>query len=144
MALNPNLASNLFAMAWSEATAGLAAEAREHAQLALRLSPRDTEIWLGEGYAALALASFIESDFAEALKWGRLANQMHASMPVRQGLMVAASAYLGNLEVAMSHVEALNAFAPDFLPDVLSGKIKVCKMPEHNSLFVEGLRRAGL
>jgi TolB-like protein len=144
MALNPNLASNLFAMAWSEATAGLAAEAREHAQLALRLSPRDTEIWLGEGYAALALASFIESDFAEALKWGRLANQMHATMPVRQGLMVAASAYLGDFEAARSHVEALNAFAPDFLPAVLSGKIEVCRMAEHNSLFVEGLHKAGL
>ncbi len=141
LALNPNLASNLFAMAWSEAIAGLADEAREHARLALRLSPRETDIWLGEGYAALALASFYEGDFAETVKWGHLAYQMQ---PVLQGLMVAANAYLGDLESAKSHAEALKAFAPDFLPAVLSGKIKVCKLPEHNKLFVEGLRRAGL
>ncbi len=142
--LNPNLAMNLFAMAWSEAGAGLATEAREHAQLALRLSPRDTDIWLGEGYATLELASFIEGDFAEAMKWGRLAIQMHARMPARQALMIAGNAYLGDLEAAKSHVEALKTFAPDFLSGVLSGKIEVCKMPEHNALLVEGLRRAGL
>ncbi len=58
--------------------------------------------------------------------------------------MVAANAYLGDLESAKSHAETLKAFAPDFLPAVLSGKIEVCKLPEHNKLFVEGLRRAGL
>jgi TolB-like protein len=139
--LNPNLASNLFAMAWSEAIAGLTDEAREHARLALRLSPRETDIWLGEGYSALALASFYEGDFAETVKWGHLAYQRQ---PVLQGLMVAANAYLGDLEAAKSHAEVLKAFAPDFLPAVLSGKFVVCKLPEHNKLLVEGLCRAGL
>ncbi len=139
--LNPNLASNLFAMAWSEAIAGLADEAREHARLALRLSPRETDIWLGEGYSALALASFYEGDFSETVKWGHLAYQRQ---PVLQGLMVAANAYLGDLEAAKSHAEALTAFSPDFLPAVLSGKFEVCKLPEHNALLVEGLRKAGL
>ena len=142
--LNPNLALNLFTMAWSEAVAGLAAEAREHAQMALKLSPRDTDIWLGWAYATLELASFIEGDFAEAVKWGRLAIQMHARMPFRQVVMVAGYGYLGDLEAAKSHVEALRAFAPDFLPAVLSGNIEVCKLPEHNAFLVEGLRRAGL
>jgi len=142
--LNPNLALNLFTMAWSEAVAGLAAEAREHAQMALKLSPRDTDIWLGWAYAALELASFIEGDFAEAVKWGRLAIQMHATMPFRQVVIVASYGYLGDLEAAKSHVEALDAFAPEFLPAVLSGNIEVCKLPEHNALVVEGLRRAGL
>jgi len=142
--LNPNLALNLFTMAWSEAVSGLAAEAREHAQMALKLSPRDTDIWLGWAYAALELASFIEGDFAEAVKWGRLAIQMHGRMPFRQVVMVAGYGYLGDLEAAKLHVEALRAFAPDFLSDVLSGKIEICKLPEHNALLVEGLRKAGL
>ncbi len=141
LALNPNLASNLFAMAWSEAIAGLADEAREHARLALRLSPRETDIWLGEGYSALALVSFFEGDFAKTLEWGHLAYQMQ---PVLKGLMVAANAYLGDLKAATSHAEALKSFAPDFLHAVLSGKIEVCKLPEHNKLLVEGLRQAGL
>jgi len=139
--LNPNLAANLFAMAWSEAVAGLAAEAREHTQLALRLSPREADIWQGEGYSALALVSFIEGNYAEAVKWGHLAYQ---KQPVLKGLMVAANAYRGDLEAAVSHAETLKVFAPDFLSAVLSGKTEVCKLPEHNKLFVEGLRRAGL
>jgi TolB-like protein/Flp pilus assembly protein TadD len=142
--LNPNLAFNLFTMAWSEAVAGLPAEAREHAQLALKLSPRDTDIWLAWAYATLELASFIEGDFAEAVKWGRLAIQLHGRMPFRQAVMVAAYGYLGDLEAAKSHVDALRAFAPDFLPSVLSGHIEVFKLPAHNALVVEGLRQAGL
>ena len=145
MELNPNLASNLFAMAWSESVAGLAAEATENMlHMALRLSPRDTYIWLGEGYGALALASFSEGDFAEALKWVRMSLQMHARMPVCQALMIACNAYLGDLETAKFHIKFLTDFAPNFIPGVLSGRIEVCKMPEHNSLLKEGLRRAGL
>lgn len=139
--LNPNLAANLFAMAWSEAVAGLAAEAKKHTQLALRLSPREADIWLGEGYSALALVSFIEGDYSETVKWGHLAYQMQ---PVLKGLMIAANAYLGDMGAAASHAEALKAFAPEFLDAVLSGKTEVCKLPEHNKLFVEGLRQAGL
>lgn len=138
LALNPNLASNLFAMAWSEAIAGLPVEAREHVQLALRLSPRETDIWLGEGYAALALASFVEGDYNETIKWGHLANQMQ---PITQGLMVAANAFLGDIKSAKLHMETLNSFAPDFLPAVLSDKIEVCKLPEHNKLLKDGLSR---
>jgi TolB-like protein len=142
--LNPNLALNLFTMAWSEAVAGLSADAREHARLALKLSPRDTDIWLGWAYATLELASFIEGDYSEALRWGRLAIQMHARMPVRQVVMVSGYGYLGDLGAARSHVEALNSFAPEFLTAVLSGNIEVCKLPEHNALLLEGLRGAGM
>lgn len=141
LTLNPNLAMNIFAMAWTEAVAGLAVEAREHAHLGLRLSPLDADIWRGEGFCALALASFYERDFGEAVRWGQLSNQMQ---PVNQGLMIAANAYLGDLAAAKSHAKALQEFAPDFLPAVLSGAIEVCAIPEHNDLFVEGLRRAGL
>ena len=142
--LNPNLALNLFTMAWSEAVAGLAAEAKEHAQMALKLSPRDTDIWLGWAYAALELANFIEGDFAETVKWGQSAIQMHAKMPNRQVVMVAGYGHLGDIEAAKSHVNALKTFAPDFLPAVLSGNIEVFRLPEHNALLAEGLRRAGL
>jgi hypothetical protein len=45
---------------------------------------------------------------------------------------------------AGSWIGALNAFSPDFLPAVLSGKFEVCKLPEHNALLVAGLRKAGL
>ena len=126
-------------MSWSEAVSGLLNEAKAHAQTAIRLSPRETDIWMGEGYAAIALACFFERDFAEAIKWGQRAYQMQ---PVLQGLLAAAYAYLGDLKSARSHAEAIRGFAPDFLDAVLSGEVEVCKMPEHNKLLVDGLGAA--
>ena len=35
---------NLVVMAWGESLAGLTKEAREHAELGLRLSPRDLDL----------------------------------------------------------------------------------------------------
>ena len=58
--LNPNFAINIFTMAWCESLAGFTGEARDHAALGLRLSPRDNELWLGVAYLALAQASFAD------------------------------------------------------------------------------------
>lgn len=142
--LNPNLALNLITMAWTEAVAGLAAEAREHAKTALRLSPRDTDIWLAWAYAALEVAEFIEGNFTDAVKWGRLAIQMHGRMPFRRVVMVAACGHLEDVEAAKSHIIAMKEFAPKLLPAVLSGKTEVFKLPQHNTLLIEGLRKVGV
>ena len=69
---------------------------------------------------------------------------MHARMPFRQVVMVAGYGHLGDLKAAKVRVDALKAFAPDILPAVQSGHIEVFRLPEHNALVVEGLRRAGL
>ena len=37
----------------------------------------------------------------------------------------------------------LKAFAPDFIPSILSGAMTLYKMPEHNTLLVDDLRKAG-
>ncbi len=142
--LNPNLALNLFTMAWSEAVAGLPIEAREHAKRALMLSPRDTDIWLAWAYATLELASFIEGDFSDAVKWGRLAIQLHARMPARQLVMIAAYGYLSDPEAANSHIAAIRNFAPETLSAVLTGNYEIFKLSEHNALLLEGLHQAGL
>ena len=51
--LNPNFALNAMFMAWGESLVGLTREAKGHAELALRLSPRDQDLWLGDAYLAL-------------------------------------------------------------------------------------------
>ena len=142
--LNPNHALNLFTMAWSEAVAGLQREARTHAERALMLSPRDNDIWLAWAYATLELASFTEGTFAETVKWGRLAIQLHGRMPARQLVMIAAYGHLRDVEAANSHIAVLRSFAADTLASVLAGKYEICKMRKHNSLLLEGLRLAGL
>jgi hypothetical protein len=108
------------------------------------LSPRDTDIWLAWAYATLELASFIECDFSDALKWGRLAIQLHAKMPARQLVMIAGYGHLGDVKSASSHAAAIRAFAPETLSAVLAGKYEIFKSSAHNSLLLEGLHRAGL
>jgi TolB-like protein len=143
LSLNPNAVLNLFFAAWGESLAGLTAMAREHAELALRLSPRDLDIWLGMAYLALTQSSFAEADFEEAMKWGHLSIQLHSKAPIRRALMVASCAYTGDFEQAARHAEELEIFSPDFILTILRGDLSLYKMPEHNKLLVDGLRRAG-
>ena len=143
LSLNPNAVLNLFFAAWGESLAGLTAMAREHAELALRLSPRDLDIWLGMAYLALTQSSFAEADFEEAMKWGHLSIQLHSKAPIRRALMVASCAYTGDFEQAARHAEELKIFSPDFISTILHGDLTLYKMPEHNKLLVDGLRRAG-
>ena len=142
-ALNPNFVMNLLVMAWGESLAGLTEEAREHAELALRLSPRDLDLWLGDAYLALFQASFAEGDFEEAIKFGVLAIQMTPKAPIRRALMIACCAYTDDPAGATRHARELKSFAPDFIPSILSGAMKLYKMPEHNELLINGLRKAG-
>ena len=141
--LNPNFALNAMFMAWGESLAGLTKEAREHAELALRLSPRDLDLWLGDAYLALLQASFAESNFEEAKKWGLLAIQMTPKAPIRRALMIACCIYTDDPEGARLHARELEAFAPDFIPSILQQAVILYKLPEHNALLTEGLRQAG-
>ena len=143
-ALNPNLTWNIFHMAWCESLSGLTEEAKEHANLGLRLSPRELDLWLGVAYLALMQACFAERDFDEAMKWGKLAIQMEARAPIRRALTVACCAFAGDLEEARRHAEFLESVAPDFIPSLLSGRMTLYKMPEHNALLLDGLGKAGL
>jgi hypothetical protein len=58
--------------------------------------------------------------------------------------MITICGHLGDLDAARPHIDAVKAYAPDFLPDVFSGVFELYKMPEHNSLLVDGLRKAGV
>jgi len=144
LSLNPNASLHLFFAAWGESLAGLTKLAKEHAELGIRLSPREMDLWMGVAYLALLQASFAEENFEDAIKWGRLSIQMHAKAPIRQTLMVACCAYTGDLEEAAHHVDELRIFSPDFIPSILRGDLLLYKNPEHNKLLIEGLHKAGL
>jgi TolB-like protein len=142
-ALNPNFAVNIFTMAWCESLAGYTDDSREHAALGLRLSPRDNELWLGVAYLALAQASFADGDFEKCKEWAKLAIQMHPRAPIRQALMIACCVQNGDLEEAGEHAEYLQSFSPEFIPSVLRGELTLYRMPAHNALLVDSLRKAG-
>jgi adenylate cyclase len=142
--LNPNFAIGLFTMAWGEAVAGMSTAAKDHALLALRLSPRDTNMWLGEAYLALTQATFAEREFEEARKWAKLAIQTGPKAPIRRAIMMACCGHLGDLGMVEEHARALHEFAPDFLADLFAGAIEIYRNPEHYELIIDGLRKAGV
>ena len=141
--LNPNFAMNAMFMAWGESLAGLTREAKQHAELALRLSPRDLDLWLGDAYLALLQASFSEGDFEEAKRWGLLAIQMTPKAPIRRALMIATCMHLDDADGAIRHARELEQFAPGFIPSILDGSMTLYRFPEHNALLIDGLRKAG-
>lgn len=142
--LNPNFALNLFLMSWGESCAGLTKQAREHAQLALRLSPRDLDIWLGEAYTALAQASLVEAKYDEAKRWGIRSAQAHSKGPICHAVVISSCGYLDDKECATRFYDALKSFAPDFIPGLMTGAITIYKQPDHNVLLLDGLRMTGL
>ena len=141
-ALNPNFAVNIFSMAWCESLSGYTQEARDHAALGLRLSPRDNQLWLGVAYLALAQACFGDSDFAETQKWAQLAVQMHPKAPIRRALMIACCIHNQDPTAAKKHTVQLRSFAPDFIRSVISGEITLYTDSEVNKRLAEGLQGA--
>ena len=140
--LNPNFAMNIIMMAWCESLTGFTEQARAHAELGLRLSPRDNNIWLGTAYLALAQASFADGDFEKTKEWSRLAIQVHPKAPIRHALMIACCAFNDDLDDAGKHVDSLKSFAPEFIPSVLRGDMTIYRDPAQNALLAEGLRKA--
>ncbi len=140
--VNPNYASALIMLAFAEATVGLAQEAEAHAQLALRLSPRDLAI--GGAHLALAMARFTLRDYAEAVRWCESAIQVSHRAPIRRALMIACSARAGDMARARAEIAVLDSFAPGFIASVFRGENPVFTRREDMEHLLDGLRLAGL
>jgi adenylate cyclase len=140
--VNPNYANAVTALAFAEATIGLAQEAQEHAQLALRLSPRDYRI--GTAYLALAMAHFTQHNYNEATRWCETAIQAMHRAPIRRALMIACSARAGDMMRAQSELAVLNSFAPGFIASLFRGQNPVFARKEDMENLLGGLRLAGV
>lgn len=145
--VDPNSASTLMWLAFAEAGAGLGGEAKAHALLALRLSPRD--IWIGNAQLALATASYCAREYLEAVHWAELAIQSLPTAPIRRAIMIACCARAGDLqraaqERAAQERAALDGFAPDFIASLFRGENRVFTRPEDMEHRLEGLRAGGI
>ncbi len=142
--LNPNFAWNLISLAWCESLAGFTEEARDHAELGLRLSPRDMDFWLGTAYLALAQAHLADANFEKAKKMSKLGVELNAKARLGRSLAIASCAHLGDAEEAAHHLRELRSFAPEFLASLLDGKYTLYAIPEDNALLVEGIKKEDL
>jgi adenylate cyclase len=128
-------------LAFTEATVGLGEDAKEHALLALRLSPRD--FWLnGNAQLTVAMASYSAREYTEAVRWAEMAIQSFPKAPIRRAIMIACWARSGDLQKAAMERTILDGFAPDFVPSLFRGENRVFTRSEDMEHLLEGLRLA--
>lgn len=140
--LNANDSTVLSFWAWCEASAGEFESAKEHAHMALRLSPKDR--YSDVAFLALAMSAFIEQDGVEFEKWAGKAIQSHPNAPIRRAMMIAYAAESGDQELLKRHLNALLEFAPDFISSLFRGDNRLFQKSEHMKILLDGLRKAGL
>jgi adenylate cyclase len=140
--VNPNFAFAPIALAFAEAKAGMANEAIAHAQLALRLSPRD--YWIGTAHLALAMSYFTLRNYAETMRWCESGIQVSHRAPIRRALMIACSAWGGDMARAQAEIAVLSNFAPGFITSVFRGENPVFIRSEDTKHLLDGLQLAGL
>jgi TolB-like protein len=140
--LNPNDAIISFLFSWTEASMGNVTHAKELADQAIRMSPKDR--WIGTAHLTHAMCAFIERDFASLRRWAELAIQSHPTAPNRNVLMIAYAAEVGDAELGRTHLKALQRVAPDFIPSLFRGDYRPFRKPEHMAMLLDGLRKAGL
>ena len=102
---NPNYAFCLIGLAFAEAATGRGQEAEVHAQLALRLSPRDHGSGgIGLARLVLAMAHFTLRNYDEAARWREAAIQAQHRAPIRRALMIARNARAGDMARARTEM----------------------------------------
>ena len=140
--LNPNDATAAFFLSFFEAAEGNIARAKELASRALRMSPKDR--WVSTAQLAQALCAFVERDWQALHDWADLAIQAQATHPIRRVLMIAFAAEVGDKALLRKHLGRLQAVSPDFVASLFRGDYRPLHRPEHMTMLLDSLRRAGL
>ncbi len=118
--LNPNDVTTLRWLSWEESNWGLADDAREHAELSIRLSPRDRLI--DASYWTLALAAFVAGDCAGCITHAKKAIALNRQFTGYYLLVAACLAENAALEEARAAVEEIRRLTPGLLESRLEGR----------------------
>jgi tetratricopeptide (TPR) repeat protein len=134
LALNPS-----FARGWNNSGllslfAGQPERAIEHAETALRLSPRAR---VGTTVGIIGTAHLVSRRFDEALPKLLLAIQEAPTFPVPYRWLASCYAHMGRLDESRDVVKRLRALTPVVVPSATQ-----FRNPEHRELLLSGLRLA--
>ncbi len=116
-------------------------EAIEQFELAMRLSPRDTERWRVRG--AVALCHFVTSRYEDMLQSAKAGLEAQPDMPFLYGTLAVAHVCLGNIDDARAAVQAMLALEPATSARGLSA-IVAAVSPDIVDRYVVALQRAGV
>jgi tetratricopeptide (TPR) repeat protein len=137
--LNPNDCRTLQYLAWAEFNLGLSSEAKEHAELALRLSPRDPQRYLS--HWVLAFAAFVAGLPKDGVGWARIAIEENSTFFHGYGILAACLAESGEFEAAQSAIAFLVRHDPVYIRRRLAGD-NYFGVPELGARFTSALRTA--
>ncbi len=115
--------------------------ALEQLEMAVRLSPRDGQLWAAQ--MSMALSHFVAERHDEALRWAESAAQLKPELPFTQATLASLRAWAGDIDSAKRAVAHLARIHPA-MSSTGFGVINASTDPEIAKRFLEGLRRAGL
>jgi hypothetical protein len=134
LALNPNFARGWHVGGILRLFAGHPDLAIEHAETALRLSPRAR---IGTSFSLIGQAHFLTRQFHEAVPKLLLAIQDDPTFPAPYRYLAACYAHMGRLAEAQEIVQRLRAIGAVVIPDTRN-----LRNAEHRELYLSGLRLA--
>mgnify|MGYP001081100041 CR=1 FL=1 len=141
LALNPNLAAAWFLGAFLRLWRGQIEDAVKFFQHAMRLSPRDPELYRMQ--AGMAAAHLFLKDFDAAASWAEKAYQNLPSFQMAVAVGAASQALAGRIDEAQRGLAHLRQLNPDLRLSTLPDWIPVCQ-PRNLAVLASGLRVAGL
>jgi hypothetical protein len=134
LALNPSFARGWNISGLLRLFGGQPERAIEHAEAALRLSPRDC---VGTTVGIIGTAHLVRRRFDEALPKLLLAIQEAPTFPVPYRWLASCYAHMGRLDEARDVVKRLRDITPVVVPPATQ-----FRDPEHRNLLLSGLRLA--
>ena len=141
LALNPNLAWAWAFGGFVKAWLGEPEAVIERVTRAMRLSPRDPQLFNMQ--TAMALAHFLAGRHAEALSWAESAVRGNPNYVFVNGPMIVNAVFAGRPDVAEKAVARLRQSHPDLrISDLM--ELFPFRRPEHRAKWMEGLRLAGI
>jgi adenylate cyclase len=134
LTLNPSFSRGWFLSGVLKLWAGQADLAIEHAETALRLSPRDR---MGTPLSLLGEAHFFKREFDEAAPRLLLSIQDQPGYPHAYRILAACYVHMGRLDEARAIVARLRAITAQVVPSAAQ-----LRNPADRELFLSGLRVA--
>lgn len=141
IALDPNATSAYSLYGQTLAMANEPDEAIEQFEVAMRLSPRDAELW--SLHTSVALCHFVAGRYAEMLEWADRAVLTRPELPFPYGTVAVAHASLGHDAEARAAVAEMLTIAPNTSARGVEPILRSTN-PEIGERYVAALRRAGL
>jgi TolB-like protein len=141
IALNPNLVWSWHFSGWVKLWRGEPEAAIERFKRAMRMSPKDAQMF--DMQDALAAAYFVIGDHKEALECAKAAVR-EKPLVLAYCIGIASAALTGQMEEAKKQLSALLRFEPDLRISALQTIYPEFRQPEDFERFAKGLRRAGL